>query len=270
MKRIITFFIKNSLLVNLCLIAVLIAGLVGLSSMNSSFFPATKEKFIIVEAVYPGASPQEVEEGIVLKVEENLKGITGIDRVTSTSTENSAQIMVEITTDAQADDVLQDVKNAVDQISNFPVDMERIVTYVQEVVNFTAKIAVVGEGLDLATLKERAEAYEDGLRDLPEVSKLVVQGYTDQEIEVAVQENKLRAYSLTFEDVALAIQRENVQTTGGTIRGEEEIIIRSDQKIYTARELGEVVVKMLPDGNVVRLKDVATLQEDWSENTNKT
>ena len=269
MKRVITFFIKNSLLVNLCLLAILIAGLVGVNSMNSSFFPATKEKFILIEAVYPGASPQEVEEGIVLKVEENLKGITGIDRVTSTSSENAARIQVEITTNAKADDVLQDVKNAVDQISNFPVDMERIVTYVQEVVNFTAKIAIVGDDLDLGTLKERAEMYEDGLRALPEVSKVQLQGFTDQEIEVAVKENRLRAYSLSFEEVALAIQRENVQTTGGTIKGDQEVIIRSNQKGYTARELGEVVVKMMPDGNVVRLKDVAELNEDWSENTNK-
>lgn len=269
MRKVIVFFIKNSLLVNLGILLVTFFGLVMLLRMNSSFFPQIKEKFIIIEATYPGASPAEVEEGIVLKIEENLKSVTGIDRVTSSSSENVGIITVELETDRNADLVLQDVKNAVDQISNFPESMEQLVVYIRENENFTAKLAVVGD-VPLATLKERAETFEDGIRALPNISKVTLSGFTEQEIEVALQETRLRAYNLTFEDVARAIQRENIQTTGGTIKADNEVIIRSDQKSYSANQLMDLVVKTQEDGNVIRLRDVATISEDWSESTNKT
>ena len=268
MKSVIKFFIKNELLVNLCLVLIIILGVMMASRMNSSFFPSVDEKFINIEATYPGASPREVEEGIVLKIEENLKGVSGIDRVTSTSSENTASISVELNSGENADLVLQDVKNAVDQISNFPEDMEQLVVYIQENINFTAKVAIVGD-VPLASLKERAEVFEDGVRALPDISKIQIQGFTDQEIEIALQESKLRAYDLTFEDIALAVRDENVQLTGGTIKGANEVIIRTDLKQYNADQLRSIVVKTLDDGSVVQIKDVASINEDWSENTDK-
>ena len=268
MKNIIRFFIKNELLVNLSIALVTFLGVLMASRMNSSFFPAQDEKFIIIEATYPGASPREVEEGIVLKIEDNLKSVTGIDRVTSTSSENTASIEVELELGQNADLVLQDVKNAVDQISNFPEDMERLVVFVRENENFTAKIALTGD-VPLATLKERAEALEDGLRALPNISKIAVSGYTEEEIEVSLEESKLRAFNLNFEDVAIAIQNENIQFTGGRIKAETEVIIRSDQKLYNANQLMNLVIKTLDNGNVVRLKDVGSIDEAWDEGTNK-
>ncbi|MEM1134191.1 MAG: efflux RND transporter permease subunit [Bacteroidota bacterium] len=268
MKSIIKFFVKNELLVNLGIALVVFLGVLAASSMNSSFFPAQDEKFIVIEATYPGASPREVEEGIVLKIEENLKSVTGIDRVTSTSSENFASILVELELRQNADLVLQDVKNAVDQISNFPDDMEQLVVFVRENENFTAKLAVTGD-VPLATLKERAEALEDGLRELPNISKVTVSGFTQEEITVSLQESKLRAFNLNFEDVAFAIQNENVQTTGGKIKSATEVIIRSDQKQYSANQLMDLVIKTLDNGNVVRIRDVATIEEAWAEDTNK-
>ncbi len=268
MKSVISFFIKNSLLVNLGIVIVVIVGLAMASRMNSSFFPNPDERFIIIEAIYPGASPKEVEEGIVLKIEDNLKSVSGIDRVTSTSSENAAIITIELKLRQNADLVLQDVKNAVDQISNFPEDLEQLVVYVRENENFTAKIAVTGD-VPLETLKERAESLEDELRALPNISKISLQGFTQPEIEVSVSESSLRRFNLTFSEVAAAIRNENIQLTGGTIKGENEVIIRTDEKNYSADELLDIPVKALQDGNVLRLRDVATLKDDWSENTNK-
>ena len=267
MKEFVKFFIRNELLVNLFIAIVALLGVMAVLSMNSSFFPTVPERFILIEAVYPGASPREVEEGITLKIEENLKSVSGIDRVTSTSQENTARITVELEYGQNADLVLQDVKNAVDQISNFPADMEQLVVYIQENVNFTAKVAIVGD-VPLRTLKESAEAFEDGLRSYPEISKLSLTGFTNEEIEIALTETKLRAYGLAFEDVARAVQSENVKTTGGRIKSDTEVIIRADQREYYADQLRDIVVKTLDDGSVVRLGDVASVSEDWSEDTN--
>jgi multidrug efflux pump subunit AcrB len=267
MKKIVKFFIENQLLVYLGLIVVVIFGVTLGSKMNTSFFPAEKEKFILIEAVYPGASPQEIEEGITLKIEDNLKGVSGIDRVTSVSYENSARITVEILLRSNIDQVLQDVKNAVDQIANFPEGMERIVTYKQEIINFTAKLAVVGD-VSLAALEETATLVEDELRAIPGISKLTVSGYPDPEIEVAVKEDKLRAYDLTFSDIAAAVSAQNIEVTGGRIKGAEETIIRSNNKVYNANQLRDVVVKSLPDGTQLKLSELAELREDWDESTN--
>ena len=268
MKKVLAFFIENQLVVFLALAFTVILGILLGGRMNTSFFPAEKEKFIIIEAVYPGASPQEIEEGITLKIEDNLKGVSGIDRVTSVSAENSARITVEIKTKAEADVVLQDVKNAVDQISNFPEGMERIVSFVQETLNFTTKLAVVGD-VSLTALEATATKIEDDLRALPEVSKISVQGYPDPEIEVAVKEDKLRGFGITFSEIALAVNSQNIEITGGRVKGKEETIIRADHKVYTAAQLRDVVIKTLPDGTQVHLRDVAELREDWAETTNK-
>lgn len=268
MRRIIAFFIENQLLVNLALLGVVIIGALLASRMNTSVFPAEKEKYIIVEAVYPGASPQEIEEGITLKVEDNLKGVSGIERVTSVSYENTARIQVEIKTRAKAAVVLQDVKNAVDQISNFPEGVERMVVYVQEIVNFTAKLAVVGD-VSLAALEATATLVEDELRTLPEISKIAVAGYPDPEIAVEVREAQLQAYGLTFAEVGNAIADQNIQATGGRVKGKEEVIIRSDHKVYHADALRDLVLKTMPDGSQVRLADVADLRDDWAETTNR-
>ncbi len=266
MKRIIAFFIENSLLVYLGLIAIALMGVLLASRMNTSFFPNVDEKFIVIEAVYPGSSPVEVEEGITQKVEENLKGVSGIDRVTSVSSENAANIRVELESDVDADLVLQDVKNAVDQISTFPEGMERIVVYVEEIVNFTAKLALVGD-VSLGTLEQTADRVEDELRAYPGISKISVSGYPDQEIEIAVEESKLRAFDLTFTELANAVSSFNIETTGGRIKGKEETIIRSDHKSYTANEMLDVVIKVLPDGKKLQLRDVAAVRDDWAENT---
>ena len=269
MKKVIIFFSKNVGLVNLSILLIIVLGVMAASRLNSSFFPQQDERIISIEAIYPGASPREVEEGITLKIEENLKGITNIERITSSSYENTARITVELEWGSDADLVLQDVKNAVDQISTFPEDLERLNVFIQDVVNFTAKIALYGD-VPLDALKQKAEQVEDALRAMPDISRISLQGYSEEEIEVAVKENALRTYGLTFQDIAQAIGSENIQTTGGTIKGQAlETIIRYDKKLYYGDQLEQIVVKTMPTGTVIRLKDVAEVRDQWSESTNK-
>jgi len=269
MRRFINYFIRYEILVNLAIVVITIFGIFALKSLTSSFFPEQDVKFIIVEAVFPGASPEEVEEGVTLKVEDNLKGITGIDRVTSTSTEATATIRVELTENADANLVLQDAKNAVDRISSFPPDLERIVVFKEEPVNFTARFALNGD-VSLKALKETAQDVEDDLRRMEEISRINLSGYTDEEVEIGVRENALRSYGLTFQDLSQAVQNNNLEISGGKIRGPAtEITIRADNKGYQAYELQDIVVKAEADGSVVRLRDVADVRNAWSEDTDR-
>ncbi|MGI9543399.1 MAG: efflux RND transporter permease subunit, partial [Cyclobacteriaceae bacterium] len=265
MKKIITFFIKYPVMVNLGMILFVIFGFFGYKSLKSSFFPEASVQFIFVETVYLGASPEEIEEGIVLKIEDNLKGISGIDRVTSVSNENRALITVELETNANLNQVFEDVENAVDRISSFPDQMEPPVIYKQEVVNFASSFAISGD-VGLKELKKYARKVENDMRAVPGISKVILDGFPEEEIEVSLRENDMRAYQITFEEVSQAVRNANLEVTGGTIKGShEEMSIRAKTKQYYAEGLMDIVVKSNADGKVVRIRDLAEVKDQWED-----
>ena len=166
MKNIIAYFIKFPVAVNVALLAIFIFGMAGLSRMNSSFFPLFPTNTITISITYPGASPVEMEEGIVLKIEDNLKGIIGIDRVTSVSSENSAVITVETFEDYDVNDMIQEVKNAIDRVPSFPIDMEPPIISKRENLNEVISLALSGDEVPLKTLKQISYQVEDDIRNM--------------------------------------------------------------------------------------------------------
>jgi len=270
MRQLISYFIKYPVSVNVMLIAFAIFGLVGIFSMKSSFFPLSEPIIITINVTYPGASPAEMEEGVVLKIEDNLKGLVGIDRITSRSAENTATITVETMREYDIDAVLQDVKNAVDRVPSYPVGMEPPVVSKQESIQEAITVSLSGEQVDLRTLKSIAREIESDFRGMPGISQIEITGFPEEEIEIAVRERDLRAYNMTFQEVATAVANANILTTGGTVKtDEEDYLIRANNKSYYADELDFIVVRATPDGQVIRLRDVATLRDKWNESPDR-
>ncbi|MDO6596147.1 efflux RND transporter permease subunit [Oceanihabitans sp. 2_MG-2023] len=271
MRKLIEYFIKYHVAVNIFIIAFVIFGYLGVTSLKSSFFPLTDSKIINISVTYPGASPQEIEEGIVLQIEDNLKGLKGIDRVTSVSRENSGTITVEIEKGENIDFMLLEVKNAVDRVPSFPSGMEPLIVAKQEAVRETISFALSGENIPLVTLKQIGRQVENDLRAIDGISQIAISGYPDEEIEIAVNETSLLAYDLTFNDVSQAVSTANILTTGGTIKTDaEEYLIRANNRSYYGDELSNIVVRASNDGKVVRLKDVAIIRDRFSETPNAT
>ncbi len=271
MKKLIEYFIKYEVAVNIVIIAFVLFGLIGAFSLKSSFFPLSESKNILISVVYPGASPQEIEEGVVLKIEDNLKGLQGIDRVTSTSRENSGSINVEIEKGRDIDFMLLEVKNAVDRVPNYPTGMEPLVVAKQEVVRQTISFAISGESIPLAVLKQVGRQVENDLRAIEGISQIEVSGYPDEEIEIALDEDQLLAYNLSFSEVAQKVASSNLLITGGTIKTDsEEYLIRANNRLYYADELSSIVVKALPDGRKLVLSDIAQVRDRFSETPNAT
>jgi len=269
MQDFIKRFIQYPVLGNVIVVTLLVFGFFGMQSLKTTFFPQIPSKIIIIQAFYPGASPQEIEEGIVLKIEDNLKGLTGVDRVTSVSSENVGTVTVELRTGYNVDVALADVKNAVDKISYFPVGMEKPVIYKREMMDFAVNFAVYGD-VDLHVLKKYARKIERDLRAVDGISKITLSGFPDEELEIGLREADLRKYRLTFAQVSNAVRKENIRQTGGKVKGKkEELLIRANTKGYYAAELADLVVKATPEGAIVRLKDVANLRDRWSENPNR-
>lgn len=271
MKKLISYFIKYSVSVNIIIIAFLIFGFIGMRSLKSSFFPLVPSKLINVKVAYPGASPQEIEEGVVQKIEENLIGLVGIDRVTSVSSENSATVKVEIEKGYDIDLILADVKNAVDRVPSFPTGMEPVVVSKVETKEESISFVLSGEDVSLRNLKQIAREVEADLRAIDGISQISLEGFPSEEIEIAVREADLRGYNLTFNDVARAVSGANILVTGGNIKtSSEEYLIRASNRAYHGEELDHLIVRADANGNIVRLKDVAEVRDRWSENPDRT
>jgi len=270
MRKVIAYFIKYPVAGNVLILAMVVLGLAGVFSLNSSFFPLNESRLISISVSYPGASPQEMEEGIVLKIEDNIRGLIGVDRFTSTSSENSAQIQIEVLKGYDVDAVLQDIKNAVDKVPSYPVGMEPPVISKSIFRTEAISMAVHGENITLRSLKQIAREIETDLRATDGISQVEVSGYPAEEIEIALNDDKLRSYDLTFREVADAVAGNNILVTGGSIKTEtEEFLIRVRNRAYYADDLDYLVVKSDDSGNKIRLADVGTVRDRWNENPNR-
>ncbi|MBX2817554.1 MAG: efflux RND transporter permease subunit, partial [Saprospiraceae bacterium] len=270
MRGIINFFLRNTVAANLLMVFILIMGALGLSQIKTTFFPETESRLIQITTIYPGASPEEMEEGVVTKVEENLIGVQGIKRTTSISSENSAQITVEVERGFDADLIIQDVKNAVDQINSFPVGMEPPIIFKVDQLSPSYTFALSGDA-DLRALKKYAYQIEDDLLAIDGISRIALAGFPDEEIEITFRESEMRALNITFDEAVRAVADANLLSTGGTIKTEnEELLIRAKNKEYYAQELEEIVVRTNQTGGVIHLHEIATVRDRWEDSPTRT
>ncbi|MEM1136164.1 MAG: efflux RND transporter permease subunit [Bacteroidota bacterium] len=270
MKKLISFLAQKPRTVDIFVGLIILVGLMTLSQIRSNFLPPEPENFISISVVYRGASPQEVEEEVVNKIEDNLEGLKGIDRVTSVSKESFANVRVEMLENADPNEVLQDINNAVDRITTFPRGMDTPVIIKEEILNYTMTIGLMGD-VSLSTLKDHAKYMKDDLLTSPNLSQIFLSGYPEEEIEVRLRENDLRAFELTFDEVSNAIRSTNLKASGGEVEtGSQKILIRLDNREYYAKGLLNTVVKATPDGKIIRLKDVAEVDNIFADKPERT
>ena len=260
MKKLIAYFIKFPIWANALIVITGIVGLLSLFLMPKSFFPEMNPNRVYIAVSYPGASPKEIEEGITTKVEESLNGIQKVKEITSKSSENVSNITVTGEEGINVDEMLQDVKNAVDGISQFPGGAEKPIVYAQTSRGMGGMSNVVGfyslYGPDnLWELKKMAEKIERELLASKEISQIEVLGYPPVIIAVDIRENDLLKYGLNFNFISNVIRMSNIDLSGGSVKtNEEEIIIRSmnrstDPEIV--KEIVESINKTIKTGAVI-------------------
>lgn len=270
MKKFIGYFIKYPVAVNIFVIGFLIFGYLGYQRLNSSLFPLADPSFITISVSYPGASPEEVEEGVVEKIERNLKGVEGVDRVTSVSQENIGTLTVEVLSDFDINLVLDEVKNEVDKIPSFPLGSEPPVIETLKPTREAISFVITGGNVPLSILKHKAQEIEDDLLRIGGISQVSLSGFPEEEIEIALKEETLRSYGLTFEEVSRAVSNANILITGGSIKtNREEYLIRANNKQYYAEQLGGIVVKSDAGGGKVHLRDLAVIRNTFDETPDK-
>ena len=268
MRKVVETFVKYPILANIIIAITAIGGIVALVNTNQSFFPTTTSRSISINVALPGASPEEMEEGVTQKVEEAIDNIVGIDEIRSTSRENVASINVSTLKGYDIDEIYTEIKNAVDAINSFPVSAEKPVIFKNKPQSTAQWVAVVGD-VDLMTLKNFSEDIEDELLASGNISQINILGYNPREISIEVSEDNLRRFGLTFDQVAGAIRANNRDISAGSIKStEEEILIRSKAKETDAELIGDIILRSNPDGSNLLVRDVASVQEQWTDAPN--
>jgi multidrug efflux pump subunit AcrB len=264
-KGIIAWFASNHVAANLLMLFIIVAGLMSAMSIRKAAQPDFELNLIQVSVAYLGAAPQEVEEGVVIKVEEAIQDVKGIRRIRSRAREGSGSVTIDVELDADVNEVLSEVKTRVDAIATFPALTERPVITKIEPNSPVLMLAIHGE-LDAFARKTIAQGIRDELMQLPEVSQVEYLGDRPYEISVEVSEQTLRKYGLTMSEISLAIKNSSVDLPGGTIKTEGgDIRLRTKGQVYTGGDFGQLVLRTFPDGTRLTLSDIATIEDGFVE-----
>jgi multidrug efflux pump subunit AcrB len=258
------FSVKNSLLVNLISLFILIAGFYTLFvyKIRKEAFPEVSYDVVLVDTFYPGAPPEEIERLVTVPLEREVKGVDGIEEMTSTSLENRSNITIKISQDIKDKaKVVNDIQKAVDRVRDLPAGVEDdpLVTEITSGEIPVIQIALSGQ-LQEALLQEHVENLEDILQEVPGVSSVKRRGWRNREVWVEVDPDKIIDLHVSVEEIMESLRRRNRSIPGGKLRGETEFSIRTTGEFFTLEEIEEVVIRANESGNWLKVGDVAQVR----------
>ncbi|MCZ6504051.1 MAG: efflux RND transporter permease subunit [Gammaproteobacteria bacterium] len=262
------FFAKRHLLANLFTITILMLGLASLLKINRSQFPKGDLGRLVVTTYYPGASPEDVELNVTNKLEQELKGVTGLKNVVSASMENSSFITLQIKGDvADPQSVKDQIREAVNRVTDLPPEVTET-PYIQEYKSSIFPVIEVGLASELpyGELRELARGFEKKLRVVPGVARIQRYGYRAREIQIEVAPEKLREYQISMREMIAAIQDRNMRASGGTLESytsEKNVVTLS--QFDDPMEVGDVIVRSTFTGPRIKIKDLAVVKDGFEE-----
>jgi len=262
---IIYWFANNPVAANLLMVVIIVLGLYSALTIRKEMFPSTEVNVVTATAVYPGAAPQEVEKGVCQKMEEAVTGTEGVDKITCFARQSVGTLQVEVNTDYDVDEVKDEIKNRIDAINSFPRDVEKPRISKVRISQPVLWLAVHGD-LSEKGLLDLAKEVRDEIISLPHVSSADVVGARAYEIAIEIPEKTLREYGLSFDEVAQAIRASSLDLPGGAIKSRQgDILLRSTNQAYYGGQFADIVIRSLPDGSRVTLKDIATIKDGFEE-----
>ena len=253
---------------NLLMLVFLVGGMILGSRIKKEVFPDFELDIVRITVPYPGASPEEVERGIILAVEEAVQGLEGIDEMSASAREGVGTVTVEILEGENIQRLAQDIKNEVDRISSFPVDAEEPKVVIVERKRYVISLALYGDQSQWV-LREVAEDIRDRLIQDPDITQVELEGIRNYEISIELSQPTLRAYNLTLEEVAQRIGRASVELPGGAIKTEAgDILVRVKERRDYGHEFGKIPIITANDGTEVLLEDIAVIKDGFEETDN--
>jgi multidrug efflux pump subunit AcrB len=262
----IAWFTKNHVAANLLMIAILFAGLFSLSNkIPLEIFPSFETDRISISMSLRGATPEDVEQGIAIRIEESVQDLEGIKRITSRSSENSANVTVEVETGYDPREMLADIKSRVDAINIFPADAEKPIVSLAQRRRDVINVTVSSEYSELET-REFAEQVRDDILRIPGVTQVELDGVRNYEIAIEISQDKLRQYDLTINQISNLIASSSTDVSAGNLKSSGgDILLRSKGQAYRKDEFENIAIKTNQDGSIIRLKDIAIILDGFEE-----
>jgi multidrug efflux pump subunit AcrB len=261
----IAWFARNPVAANLLAALIIVGGAISLISVRQEVFPEFSLDLITISVEYLGAAPEEVEEGVNVRLEEAIQGLDGVKKITSVASEGIGIVSVELLLEADSGRVLDDVKARVDAIDTFPAETEKPV--IRELTNRRQVIGVAVSGsTDEGSLRHLSEQVRDELTALPEITLVELASVRPFEVSIDVSEATLRRWNLTFDHVAEAVRRSSLDLPGGSVKtAGGEILLRTKGQAHRAAQFEQLVVLTRPDGTHLRLGEIATIRDGFAE-----
>jgi multidrug efflux pump subunit AcrB len=261
----ISWMAGRSVTANLLMLVLLIGGFVMAQNIGKDVFPDFELDLVRISLIYPGASPEEVERGTILAVEEAIQDIEGIEDITATVREGSGTVTVEIIEGEDVSEIAQEIKNAVDRISSFPDDVEDPRVTVPSRRRYVVSLALYGDQSEVV-LREMAETVRDRLLMDSGISQVELTDIRDYEISIEIPQNVLRAHGLTLDNVANIIRRASVDVPGGAIKTEGgDVLVRVTERRDVGKEFTKIPIISTPDGTELLLEDIGVIRDDFEE-----
>ncbi len=265
MGGVIGWFARNSVAANLVMFLCLAGGLAAISVIQQKTFPDMEVDIVQIGVPYLGAAPEEVEEGVCVRIEEEIHGIEGIERITSSAAEGNCGVTAELVEGYDVGRALAEIKNAVDGITTFPAEAEKPVINQYSTKRNVLQLAVSGPS-DEKALRYWGERIRDEIAALPGVTQVSLSGARDYEVSIEVPEENLRRHGLTFDQVVSAVRRSSLDLPGGAIRTSGgEILLRAKGQAYRGQEFERLVLLTREDGTRLLLGEVATVVDAFEQ-----
>jgi len=265
MRGAIRWMAHNHVAANLLMIVLIVGGMIRFRSIKQEIFPEISLDMIQVSVAYPGAGPEEVEEGILLQIEENLTGVEGIRQIKSGAGGGGGVVTAELYPGENPDPKLQEIKSEVDRIITFPEDAEKPV--ITKLLNRREVLSVALYGkVSERSLREEAETIRQELLEDPEITQVDLSGVRPYEISIEIPEENLRRYHLTLDQVARRVRQASLDLPGGTLKtASAEILLRTKERRYRGPGYAEIPVITRPDGTDIRLGAIAHVRDSFAE-----
>ncbi|MGI9590925.1 MAG: efflux RND transporter permease subunit, partial [Myxococcota bacterium] len=265
MKRGVAWFAENHVAANLLMLLIIVAGIAAISRIQQKSFPDIDVEVVQVGVTYLGASPEEVEEGVCIRIEESIQSIDGIEKLTSTATEGACGVSAELVAGYPVDRAVSEIKNAVDAITTFPEETEKPIVSNYQIRRNAIQLALSGDASEGA-LKLLGERVRDDITALPDITQVELEASRNYEISIEVPEDSLQRHGLSFDEVVRALRRGSLDRPGGSIKTDAgEVLLRAKGQAYTGRDFEEIVVLTREDGTRLLLRDVATVVDAFEE-----
>ena len=264
-KGALAWMAHNPVAANLLMIVLLVGGLFIGANIKQEMFPEFDSDMVEVVVSLPGASPEEVENGVILAIEEAVQGLEGVDEISSTASEGSGTVMIEALSGADVTLLWQEAKSAIDRITTFPDEVRDVQVSIASRKRSVMRLALYGQ-VSEQVLREAAEEARDQLLLDPDITQVELTGVRDYEIHVEVSQKTLRRYGLTMETIAATIGRASVDLGGGSLRTPGgEILVRVKDRREYAKEFAKLPIITRTDGGQVLLEDIAKVYETFED-----